>query len=73
MSRVRTFEASVWGLGLRGNHAVRDAATEARRVDGVERPKFDFHTGLGAAQTAAPAATNTNEKTRADDSLLPKA
>ena len=23
-----------------------DAATEARRVDGVGRPKFDFHTAL---------------------------
>ena len=25
-----------------------DAATEARRVDGVGRPKFDFHTGPAA-------------------------
>ena len=31
-------------------HAIAQTATEACRADGVGRPKFDFHTGDGAAE-----------------------
>ena len=33
-----------------------DAATEARRVDGVGRPKFDFHTASYSSSLASPRA-----------------
>ena len=32
--------------GVESSRHRTDAATEARRVDGVGRPKFDFHSGL---------------------------
>ena len=36
-----------------------DAATEARRVDGVGRPKFDFHTDKGRSALANDVAINS--------------
>ena len=36
-----------------------DAATEARRVDGVGRPKFDFHTAPNAMSATNPCATTS--------------
>ena len=41
-----------------------DAATEARRVDGVGRPKFDFHTAPNAMSATRPCATTSKPAAR---------
>ena len=37
-----------------------DAATEARRIDSVGRPKFDFHTGTSASAVRPPSTRGTS-------------
>ena len=40
------------------------ADTEARRVDGVGRPKFDFHTAPNAMSATRPCATTSKPAAR---------